>query len=418
MKTIGVFSQAATPGQLLESAPTVIWPGFMPANFLPLIGNTTGDWLCVKVDESGFASRIFHWYHGGGDWLPWGESLSEALIFNACQRVPAIGNFGDSANHLTTLPSRLSKTQPTAEEIEDDPALTWASKRKGIAISDLISKESPLEFDLDALLNSGVSEIAIRFLKSQQLLSHWPQELIESVMGQGSGDSVLSGLGQHEASMNLSQPRIRLAKCLFDVDFLPEATRRQLMEADGGIQNQRWDAAAGHAFRVTEISPDLAWAWDIVGYNAEKRGEAGDAITAYQKSSECSAFTDQSACLHSYWTESVAAKFSVARLKEIAPELIDQSAYYTALMNSDSRECRRQVVQYWMSLGASMMSSDRPMDANRCFYAAGWDIGAQPMSQYATVYGALVESLNASGMDAQAELAETHRRCLRDRYGY
>jgi hypothetical protein len=76
LKTIGVFSQAATPGQLLESAPTVIWPGFMPANFLPLIGNTTGDWLCVKVDESGFASRIFHWYHGGGDWLPWGESLS------------------------------------------------------------------------------------------------------------------------------------------------------------------------------------------------------------------------------------------------------------------------------------------------------------------------------------------------------
>ncbi len=66
------------PEILLQPAPDVIWPGLMPCDLLPLISNDAGDWLCVRLDSRNNASEIVQWYHGGGDWIPWGNSICEA----------------------------------------------------------------------------------------------------------------------------------------------------------------------------------------------------------------------------------------------------------------------------------------------------------------------------------------------------
>ena len=85
----GEFCEPATPDQLLGPAPECIWPGLMPPDVLPLVGNGLGDWLCGRVSAQGTIDEILYWYHGGGDYLPYGAGLAEALLFDTlADRLP------------------------------------------------------------------------------------------------------------------------------------------------------------------------------------------------------------------------------------------------------------------------------------------------------------------------------------------
>ena len=53
----------------------------------------------------------------------------------------------------------------------------------------------------------------------------------------------------------------------------------------------------------------------------------------------------------------------------------------------------------------------------RCYMAAGWDIGAEPITAYGDLLDRIAEVALRCGQRARAEVASTHRRCLRQRYG-
>jgi tetratricopeptide (TPR) repeat protein len=213
--------------------------------------------------------------------------------------------------------------------------------------------------------------------------------------------------------------RGNLAEWSFDVDRIPQETRASLEQQHrvSLLGMQDWYAAADHASRVTKLAPELAWAWDIVGYAAERRGDIDAAKEAYLQASECSVFTDQSIRLETHWTTDQSAKFSVARLLDLDPDLIAQSPYLSALCDADPKRRRGQGTAYWIQRGSEFDASGDLKEAHRCFTAAGWDVGAESMG----VYAELLERISAIAIrldqPGRAETAMTHRRCLRDRYG-
>ena len=81
------FCRAQTPEQLLDPPPGTIWAGFMLPDTLPIIGNDYGDWLCLRIAADGTVSELVQWSHGGGDWIPYGNTLAEGLLYDAAVRV-------------------------------------------------------------------------------------------------------------------------------------------------------------------------------------------------------------------------------------------------------------------------------------------------------------------------------------------
>jgi len=395
---IGEFSRCVTPKELLDRCPEVIWPGLMGADLLPIIGNEFGDWLCVRLGEGNVAQEVVYWYHGGGDWLPWGQGLPEALIFNSfCSLNPTCRAGQMTQSRDGAFANAIS--MPQATDRHRDRVLCWAVERIGIKLEQLPSTRLPEEISVNALLSLGIAEVPLRFLKVQKLLKHWSREMIDATLDDNGSERVG-----------------RIDRCLFDLDLIPSQQLARLKEQSGETKVQRWNAAAAHARVVTEQSPEQAWAWQILGYEAEKQGQRKDALHYYEQASQCSTFTDQTARFHFHWTEPIAAKFSVARLSAIDPERIERSPYYQTLLLPDVRERATEVRRFWITLSHSMMQSDRPTDATRCLLAAGWDVGSRSIHDYREVLELIVEASRACGQDARSELAATHLRCLEQRY--
>jgi hypothetical protein len=85
------FNRPQSPKHLIEPN-GAIWGGFMPPNTLPLVGNDSGDWLTLQIDADGGVSEVLYWNHGGGDWIPYGNSLAEALLYDAARQPVAAGD--------------------------------------------------------------------------------------------------------------------------------------------------------------------------------------------------------------------------------------------------------------------------------------------------------------------------------------
>ena len=71
---------------LVHPQSQLIWSGLMLPDTLPLIGNGYGDWLCARITDRDELGELIHWYHGGGDWIPVGRTVAEALLHDAIDR--------------------------------------------------------------------------------------------------------------------------------------------------------------------------------------------------------------------------------------------------------------------------------------------------------------------------------------------
>jgi hypothetical protein len=374
----GEFHEPVDPASLLESAPEVIWPGLMSCDFLPLIGNASGDWLCVRLRENGDASQIVHWYHGGGDWIPWGEDLAAAIVFDAVvDRLPG-------PSHRHAIPAELPRLDAT--RTAEDPFLHWALEHlvdaKSVVDSPLVGYELASE-----LIECQIAEVAIRCeLISAALLNTRPAKLSE----------VFDRLNVSES---------QFAEYCFDHERIPAEFRSAF------DWEQDWGSAEAHAIRVTELAPELAWGWEISGYAAQRRHEIEVVIKAFARGAECSIFTDQSVRLKTHWSADKSMKFSVARLLEIAAEVVQASPYLSQLAVGDA-----DLTRYWVKQGERLEQQQRDAEAHQCFMNAGWDVGAGPMPVYADLLQRVANAAAGSGQLARAELARTHARCLHDRY--
>ena len=151
---VGEFRQSIPPDTLISPAPEAIWPGMMGSNCLPILHNTAGDWLCVRVDEQNNASQIIHWYHGGGDWIPWGNNLAEAIAFDAiADRFPS-----HSIRHA--VPAESTRPSRSSESKTDDFFLRWALDHLPDSIATSINLGNHYNEIATAFLANHVAEVA------------------------------------------------------------------------------------------------------------------------------------------------------------------------------------------------------------------------------------------------------------------
>ena len=209
-------------------------------------------------------------------------------------------------------------------------------------------------------------------------------------------------------------------RVLFDNQLLTESqlgelTQRHQVAAEVIYAHQDWQAAAEFSNRVTSTAPELAWAWDVLGYCYERAGKRDAAIQAYIHGMRCSIFTDQTVRMRTHGFTGEGQKFSASRLLAMGFQGDDQTAReYLALMKLGSADDRREKVQRFFTERALNAPADL---AHALWVRAGWDVGAEPMTAFAELLEQVAKAAGASGRSAVAELAKTHRACFRSRYG-
>jgi len=386
------FNAPVDPATLLSETPDPIWPALMPPDFLPVLGNAAGDWLCVRVDRENAASELVHWYHGGGDWIPWGRTLSEAILLNAVHgRLP-----GPRRRH-----AEGGERRPDTVSAADDRLLAWAREHLPGDVARL-SRSGDRGHELaEGLLECGVAEPAVRCELVQAALDHPLSLAIDPAEAAGLGldwDDVV--------------------EWIFDLDRTPRSIRVELSQRYGvdPERGQDWITAANHCRRVTEVSPELGWAWDLLGYDAQRRGAIDVAVGAYRSASTTSVFTDQSIRLRTHWFSDRAAKFSIAMLNELAPQIVSASEYLRMLTRVPSGHLRGSLTAHWRHRASRAVEEGDLAAAYDCLVAAGWDLGGVQIAAYERLLEEIGEAAEAAGFCGRAATAKTHLACLRDRY--
>ncbi len=367
----------------------------MPCDFLPLIGSAAGDWLGVRFDRDNHASEILQWYHGGGDWIPWGRTISEAIVFGAvADRLP-----GPKRRH--SIPADDFQFRPASK---DDPLLRWAEGHVGLDHHQITDSQFAGKELAEALLSERIAEAAVRC------------ELIQDALAES-----LSEVLDRSVAESLGVPWHTAVRWIFDADQIPPQMRDQL-KADFGCDwsgHQDWNRALQYAQHVTVQFPDVAWGWDVAGYCYEKLGQWSNAQQAYCQGIDQSVFSDQSVKLRTHWTAGEAAKFSVARLAALAsdhamplPDEIDRD-YFDLLSGSEVDRRRVEVQAYWLTRAAQSESASQKFDA---LVAAGWDLGAEPIKALAEILAQI--SIADPSQTARSTVSATHSECFRQRFGF
>ncbi|TWU44046.1 hypothetical protein Q31b_15810 [Novipirellula aureliae] len=396
----GEYCESVHPETLLSDAPDVIWPGLMPANLLPILGDSMGNWLGVRIDCENKASQIVHWFHGGGDWIPWGNRLSEAIVFETLvDQLPG-------PRRAAALPAENFERQSSPK---NDAIVRWAFAKYPSEIADLLDQSVTPAAVADRLLRHSIAEVAVRF------------ELIQAALFQD-WSSHVSELVAESLELDWNQ----VVNWIFDADQMPESAWQQIegklnhRKLDDDCRDQDWDTAAMHARACQSLAPDLSWPWDLIGYYNERLGKRSQAVAAYGQGAMQSTFTDQSVRLHMHFTQSTAAKFSIARLHEIDRTVIANNDYFQLLQESRSAEeplPLRKVCEYWMRVADDYQHHGNLKATLDSLMRAGWDLGAEQIADY----GPILEKIEAVAADAgqvgRSRLAAAHRQCLNRRYG-
>ncbi len=387
MELAGEFDQIADMDDLLSEAPQLLLPGMMLPNVLPIVSNRYGDWLCGRVDQAGTIVEVLHWYHGGGDWIPYGKSFAEALLYDACQAaVP---------NALNGKPGRLPFEFGLwlAEHLNSDPKeieAVWGLFHDGLI------------FDgLQMLLECEWCQVVVH------------RDLVEMALAgplRICSDPGLGRIGSHA----------EITRWKFDAKLTPESSRDRISQLldmpfrDWSSQN--WALAHEFARRITKTRSDLAWAWHIAGYAEQVQGNAAGAAHSYYQGLGASVFSDQSVRMRTHWFEDRFGKFSAAQLYELRdslPASIRVDDYLNVLWSSDpSTTVSQQVTDYWQSKALQSTDSEA---AYQNWMRAGWDVGCQQWNRFETIFDGLIESAEATQWTALAKLARSHLIALRNR---
>ncbi|QDS87144.1 hypothetical protein EC9_13200 [Rosistilla ulvae] len=395
----GEFDQPVSPTELLSESPDFIWPGFMLPDSLPLLGNRYGDWLCLRIGPDNSASEVIHWYHGGGDWMPWGETLAEAVAFDNLRR---------------RLPGRRQYYANVAAEFDQhlgaDTIPGWAAKHLPEPVARLLldPPEAPIELDglADLLIDHGVAQTAVH--------GECALAALDSLLRQKLEPWVARELGIH-----WDQDAIRW---LFDNDLTPPSVLDRLakeFQCDSDeLCGQDWDTAVVHASAVAAKRGDLGWANDILGWSEERAGRPEAAITAYLQALHCSSFADQSVRFRTHWYRESEGKFAAARLQDLHAHWnaeVQHDPYLRLFRESKDQGLRSRVTNHWMRIGERAASDGRWADAYDGYYRAGWDMGCDDLHVYEDLLSKLAEAAERSGQVSRAELARTHLACLINR---
>jgi len=393
--SVGDFCEPATPHQLILETPDCIWPGFMPPDVLPLVGNGIGDWLCGRVTADNRIGEIIYWYHGGGDYLPYGNGLAEAIFFDTlAERLPGRRQF-----HAVPAYREPSEYQ----SMVSGPLVAWAKTHLPSSSHSVLAIDAPPSLVSSKLRSHGIAPVALTC------------------------DAVLAALDTtlrmrmtvaEANALNVSWER-DAAKWMFDTSLIPAEKRSWLMarwhDADESLFDQDWDAVQSGCKSIADSRDDLGWVNDCLGWCAQRRGDFETAKAHYQRSAVASIFSDQAVRFRTHFDSDRVAKFSVARLMEMGADHGLDAEYVAAISDVSDPNWRARVSDHWS--GKANGDHVRPEQRYELMFRAGWDVGCNSMQRYHELLVSMADAAGQSSQFARAEVARTHAACIATRFG-
>lgn len=388
------FCEPADPEQLVTDAPDCIWPGLMPPDVLPLVGNGLGDWLCGRVSATGCIEEIIYWYHGGGDYLPYGTRLAEAIIFDTlAERLPG-------RRQLHAVPAQREPFE--YQSMISGPLVEWALQHLPSEVESVLSIDAPPSLVAGELSRHKIASVAVR---CDAVLAALDNQLRVRLT---SHDAVVLGVSWERD----------VSKWMFDTSTIPpakkEALREKWEDQYGQSFQQDWASVESICETLSQERNDLGWVYDCLGWAAQRRGDIETATRHYEKAAMTLSFTDQAVRFRTHFDSDRVAKFAIGRLIEMGVEHQLDPIYVAALSDVANPDWRQAVEHYWMNqaAGENVTASDR----YRFIYRAGWDVGCDSMARYRDLLMLLSDAAKEAGQEARAEVARTHAACIEERY--
>ncbi len=407
---MGQFRWPINQDSLLADFPSELWAGFMLPDTLPVVGNDYGDWLCLRVAADDTISEVVHWQHGGGDWVPYGRNLAEALLLDCvCVARPYLG-YGSRTGQQEFNPAL---TIPLSNQLDVDTFIQWNASALGSSVNQVgeilsFARQGKFESALDHLLAHDWAADAATIERILCYLQRQSSKLADTRIARSLGIN-------WEPDYN---------KWLFDLSQVPADSWQAICQIATSLDDawhpvsqmiQEWDQAANLALRRLHVRSDLGWAFDIVGWNQLRDGRVDDAAQTFFDGRFASAFTDQSVRLRSHWFDSQFAKFCSAQLwslRESRSILWRDDSYLNVLWQTQPDMLSHNVCQFWLTRARRELAEGDLASAYKSFYRAGWDLGADRLSTYVEILQGLIETANRAGWQARAEVALTHLAAL------
>lgn len=401
----GAFRFPVDVEQLCSAKPSAIWPGFMLPDTLPVIGNQYGDWICVRIGADGTLGELIHWYHGGGDWIPVGRRIEEALLHDAVDQYRPVRQQMLRGAFEMLAPDHLHEVS-TRMEREDYQA--WLTS--GLSAADSPASK-PLR-EIFATLHGGRYSDALRVL----LRHDWAYEatacdLLEETLQFPLEQWTASAQPRHEETDGKA-----LARWLFDSKTFPAPPDLSL--SAGELPEQGWQLAEDICQDIVRRRQDLGWASDILGWCKQRSGRVAEAMQVYFDGRHASSFSNQAIRLRTHWFDQRFGKFSIAQLSQLEsplPAPVSEDPYLSIVRQAPAGQLLKRVQKYWQHQGDCQLAEGRAADAYMSYYQAGWDLGAPYLSDYLQILSALATAAEAAGWRAREVVARTHLHCLEAR---
>lgn len=386
------FCHPLPPEQLLSPGHNEIWAGFMPPDTLPLVGNDYGDWLCLRVGRDNRVTEVIRWSHGGGDWLPYGRTLSEAFVFDAALSV--IHNQRHEFAEEEFPEEQLFGAVYWALPHIDKPLAPFWERDRGHAPESILASL----IEADVAVAGATCESMLRCLESPL-----------------KAKSVPATARHFEVDWDPD-----FVRWIFDADLLPEEIRDSLAEhwkiPAQELIHQDWERAEALAMKVARQRNDLAWPLEIAGWAAERRQQWEQAANCYRQALFASVFTDDSIRFRTQWRPDGIGKFSAFRLQEInslcqnngftKPDLSSQ--YLQQLWEGNEATLRNRVSAFWREQAAAAKRAGDRWGQYEALVRAGWDLGLAQLHEYRGLLEDIEEAAEQAGAAALARIAKTH----------
>ncbi|MFO0944261.1 MAG: SMI1/KNR4 family protein [Pirellulales bacterium] len=357
----GFFRKPVELDGLCAQRPTQIWAGFMLPDSLPILGNGYGDWICARVDHEGKIYELVHWYHGGGDWVPVGNSLAEAVVHDAVD---------------VHRPVRKQMLRGAVETTRSSSGSHSAALLQWLTIT--LSADRPL-VTADNLGNLLQQSTANNYAGSVQRLIELGIAVDAAVC-----DSIEQIIQQSVPSENASLHMLSEEDCQRIIGFCQS---------------------------VLERRQDLGWSFSLLGWCQQLNGDKLAGRESFFKGRLASAFSDQSVRLRLHRFEQKYGKFSIAQLASnkttLYPEMLEDS-YLAACLDSKDANLVARIQDYWLNLAQQASNQQDYASAYRFAFNAGWDLGAANMASYRKILDFLAVLAAKAGWVARAAIAKAH----------
>lgn len=370
------------PAGWLDSSSSAVWGGLMLPDTLPILNNGCGDVLAVRFGRDGGVSEVIRWDHEGGWWRPFGKTLAEAIL---C----------DIATTKAERPEHWTREPRGVRRPIEEWAVDWVRRTTAPAL------KWPDPFDGDnrsvtrVLLDAGICEVVARQVFCEAYLT---SELRIKVQEIG-GDLIAEKLG---VDWSVVRDWLR------DSSRIPEGSLEPLSSALGlaGLtadqMREDWDRATVEAQRVTELRPELAWPYAILGQAAERNDDPARAAEYYGASLR----RPKTTC--SFMT--IEPSFVLERLGQLRNHVPDNALtdpyLQAALQTRTPHTFPFSIRRYWLREAEAAEQRGHHDRAYECYYNAGWD--DLVFDDMPRVLEGLLRSAEAAGFTTLARVAAHH----------